>query len=175
MSPEVPLHVTLRMAEGVWNLRAERCFAPIRRALAGAQRIGSFRVVHYSVQGNHAHLVVEADDHASFVSGLRSLTVRIARSLNRVMGRRGRVLAGRTHARPLRTATQVRNVLRYVLLNRTRHLGGEPIVDECSTGPWFRDWHSLTGPVPRAGPRAPERVDSAARTWLLRLGYRRAR
>lgn len=109
----------------------------------GAQRAAAFRVVHYSVQGNHLHLVVEADDHASFVFGLRSLTVRLARSLNRVMGRQGRVLAGRTHARALRTPTEVRNVLRYVLLNRARHLGGEPIVDECSTGPWFADWHSL--------------------------------
>ena len=175
VSPDVPLHVTLRVAEGVWNLRAERCFAPIRRALAGAQRAAAFRVVHYSVQGNHLHLVVEADDHASFVFGLRSLTVRLARSLNRVMGRKGRVLAGRTHARALRTPTEVRNVLRYVLLNRTRHLGGEPIVDECSTGPWFADWHSLKGPVPRAGPPAPERVDSVPKTWLLRVGYRRAR
>ncbi len=176
VSPSVPLHVTLRMAKHVWNLRAQRCFVPIRRALAAVQRPG-FRLVQYSVQGNHVHLLVEADAHGAFVSGIRSLSIRVARALNRVMGRRGRVLGSRTHARPLRTPTEVKNALRYVLLNRTHHVADATQADECSTAPWFRDWAALeeeAPPLARAGPPL-ECVAVSPRTWLLRVGWRHGR
>lgn len=176
VSPRVPQHVTMRMAEHVWNLRAQRCFEPLRRVLGAVQRPG-FRVVHYSVQGNHLHLLVEADDHAAFGSGLRSLAIRVARALNRVMGRRGRVLGGRTHARPLHTPTEVKRALRYVLLNRNHHVPDAVEADECSTAPWFRDWAALEEESPaaaRAGPRFPC-VAVAPKTWLLSVGYRRGR
>ena len=173
VSPEVPQHVTLRVAQHVWNLRAERCFGPIRRALSGVQR-ADFRVVHYSVQGNHLHLLIEAGDRAALTFGLRGLTVRVARALNRVMGRTGKVLVGRAHVRALRTPTEVKNALRYVLLNHNQHVGGDT-VDPCSTAPWFHDWSALDVLPPRPGPWPPERVDRAPRTWLLASGYRRGR
>src|SRR6185437_2464125 len=57
-----PVHVTWRMRKGVWNLRSRRCFTVLARAFcAGANRFG-LRLVHYSVQGNHLHLLVEARD-----------------------------------------------------------------------------------------------------------------
>jgi REP element-mobilizing transposase RayT len=50
------------MKDGVWNLRTRRCFTALSRAFwGGANRFG-FRLVHYSVQGNHVHLLVEAQD-----------------------------------------------------------------------------------------------------------------
>jgi REP element-mobilizing transposase RayT len=56
----MPLHVTLRMAPHVYNLRSRRSF----RVIAAALRIGgdrfNVRVIQFSVQGNHIHLVVEA-------------------------------------------------------------------------------------------------------------------
>jgi hypothetical protein len=56
------LHVTVRIRREVWNLRTHRCFRALRRAFErGCQRFG-FRLVHFSVQGNHAHFIVEAPD-----------------------------------------------------------------------------------------------------------------
>ena len=56
------LHVTVRIWEEVWNLRSQRCFQALRSALAkGCNRFG-FRLVHFSVQGNHMHFIVEAID-----------------------------------------------------------------------------------------------------------------
>ena len=47
------LHVTLRMRREVWNLRTHRCFRALRWAFArGCERFG-FRLVEFSVQGNH--------------------------------------------------------------------------------------------------------------------------
>jgi len=163
----------LRVAKGVWNLRAERCFRPLRRAFRALCQRG-FRVVHYSIQGNHVHLVVEVEGHRAFTTGLRALAAHVTHALHRVMGRGGRVLASRTHARALRTPSEVRTVLRYVLRNRTHHIPAEVALDPFSTAPFFDDWASLDlHPPPPHGGRAKERADAPARTWLLSGGYRR--
>jgi REP element-mobilizing transposase RayT len=140
-----PLHVTLRMREDVWNLRTQRCLAPLRQAFAdGGERFG-FRLVHYSVQGNHIHLLVEAAGKESLSLGMQGLGVRIARALNRVMKRRGSVFADHYHARILRTPAEVARVRTYLLRNAERHYG-------------------LRGADPFASADAVPRP----RTWLLR-------
>jgi len=52
---------------------------------------------------------------------MKGLGVRLARGLNKLMGRRGQVLADRYHAHILRTPTEVRNAVHYVLHNYRRH------------------------------------------------------
>jgi len=74
-----PVHVTWRMREGVWNLRSRRCFGALERAFySGANRFG-FKLVHYSVQGNHLHLLVEAKDEKALSRGMNGMGVRSAR------------------------------------------------------------------------------------------------
>src|SRR5206468_2104105 len=103
LAPRFPVHATWRMAGGVWNLRTRRCFSALARAMhGGAARFG-FRLVHYSVMGNHVHLLVEAPDRRALSRAMKGLGVRIARALNRVMQRRGPVLGDRYHAHILRT------------------------------------------------------------------------
>ncbi len=53
----------------------------IVEAIRSVRRIG-FRVVHYSIQSNHLHLIVEADSRDDMVSGMRSLGGRLAKRLN---------------------------------------------------------------------------------------------
>jgi REP element-mobilizing transposase RayT len=140
----------------------ERSFA------AGCERAG-FRVVHYSLQSNHAHLVVEAADRGALGRGMKSLGARLARAVNRVFGRTGPVLAERYHQRILETPREVRNVLRYVLLNARRHARRTvrgAALDPASSARWFDGWRGT--PVTN-GPRPVAR----ARTWLLRIGWRR--
>ena len=118
-----PVHVTWRMREGVWNLRTRRCFTALATAFwGGANRFG-FRLVHYSVQGNHVHLLVEATDEKALSKGMNGLGTRIARRLNRVMGRKGKVLDDRYHGHILRTPTEVRRARTYLLHNAQKHYG----------------------------------------------------
>ena len=120
-----PVHVTWRMKDDVWNLRSRRCFTALSRAFwGGANRFG-FRLVHYSVQGNHMHLLVEAEDEKSLARGMNGLGVRVAKGLNRVMGRSGKVLEERYHGHILKTPTEVRNARVYLSTNANRHLGVE--------------------------------------------------
>jgi len=123
LQPRFPVHVTLPMERGVWNLRTRRCFGALSRAFwGGANRFG-FRLIHYSVQGNHIHLLVEANDRRALSRGMNGLGVRVARGLNRVMQRQGKVLSDRYHARILRSPTEVLRVRNYLLSNARKHYG----------------------------------------------------
>src|ERR1041384_2391293 len=66
----MPLHVTLRMAPHVYNLRSRRSF----RVIASALRLGGdrfdVRVIELSVQGNHIHLIVEAPDRRALARAI---------------------------------------------------------------------------------------------------------
>jgi REP element-mobilizing transposase RayT len=112
LAARFPVHVTLRVLPSVWNLRSRRSFRVIARALfAGADRFG-MRLCEFSVQGNHLHFVVEAADARALSRGIQGLSIRLAKGLNAMMDKRGRVLADRFHARILRTPTEVKHVLR---------------------------------------------------------------
>jgi len=56
----------------------------LERALSRASS-GTFRVLHYSVQADHVHLIVEADTHARLSSGMQGLAIRAAKALNRAL------------------------------------------------------------------------------------------
>jgi REP element-mobilizing transposase RayT len=162
-----PAHVTLRASSPLSSLRDGRVFAAVRGALAAASRDG-FRVVHFSVQRDHVHLLVEADAPARFTRGLQGLAIRIAKRINRVLGRRGRVWADRYHARMLRTPREMRNALVYVLNNWRKHVPGARGLDARSSATWFDGWIDRLGT-----PRVPSSI-AAARTWLACVGWRRA-
>jgi REP element-mobilizing transposase RayT len=156
-----PVHVTLRVREHVWNLRSRRCYAVFAAALRGVLARPDFRVVHFSLLGNHVHLVVEADDSGALARGMRALTGSMAMRLNVLMRTRGRVFADRYHAHVLRTPAEVSAALSYVLGNFASHARrrGEPAPDG------FVDPYSSAA---ERGPDGEPPPVSAPRSWLLR-------
>jgi REP element-mobilizing transposase RayT len=173
----LPVHATWRFMPHVWNLRAGRCFRVLRSALNANVLRGAFRVVHFSVQGNHVHLLVEAPDKRGLSNGLRPLGSRIARGLNAVMSKRGKAL-GRYHARELATPREVRNALVYVLQNAKKHAieYGKPLprgwLDPCSSALWFDGWRAPAAARDAARSSDPP-CTAPPRTWLLASGWRR--
>ena len=167
-----PVHVTLRVAEPVWNLRSERSYRIIDAALRAARRCPGFRIVHFSIQGNHVHLIVEAEGTRAFALGVRALSIRLARRLNVMMGRSGPVFGDRYHAHVLRTPAEVRNAVRYVLGNFESHAArrGEPT----SSRGWVDPFSSASAKAPREaqGSLFVEPATRTARTWLLRQAAR---
>src|SRR5207244_8054517 len=161
-----PVHVTLRSGRAVRCLRAGRVFLAVLRALAASSHEG-FRILHFSVQDDHLHLIVEADDTRALGRGLRGLAIRVARAVNRALGRRGAVSGDRYHARALTTPRAMRHAIVYVLLNRWKHCEGERGLDPCSSAPWFDGWREVVATVPAAAPVV------RARTWLAAVGWPR--
>jgi hypothetical protein len=124
INEKTPAHVTARIEEGLPSLRDRGVMRVIWKAFregrerAGRRKDGKFRLVHYAILGNHAHLVVEALDRDSLSRGLPGLFVRMAKGLNRHWGRKGGVFADRYHARVLRSPREVHNVLKASLGTR---------------------------------------------------------
>jgi REP element-mobilizing transposase RayT len=77
---------------------------------------GDFRIVHYSIQDDHLHLLVEAEGSDALGRGMKSVSSRIARAVQRVFEWTEGVLDGRYHVRWLRSVAEAWNALRYVLL-----------------------------------------------------------
>jgi putative transposase len=162
-----PAHVTLRADPGLPSLRSGRVFPALRAALAAASR-DDFRLIQFSVQRDHLHLIVETEDAGALSRGMQALAVRCARAINRCAKRRGRVWAHRYHVRTLKSPTEVRRALVYVLMNIKKH---DPIacdgIDPCSSALWF-DGFVLDRTPPDSPPPLP-----APRTWLAAHGWRR--
>jgi len=167
-----PLHVTLKLSEGLRSLRRGAEYGVLCLALDSSSDREGFRVVHFSAQSNHVHLIVEARDKQQLARGVQGLKVRLAKGLNKLWRRRGAVFADRYHALLLKTPRQVRNALRYVLTNSIKHGlnldPGEP--DPFSSGDVVHGWNRI--PDLELGWTSLGLV-AAARTWLLRTGWRR--
>jgi len=165
-----PAHVTLRVRTGIPSLRFAELVRAFECSLAESSGRCDFRVVHYSLQSNHVHMLVESGGPTALAKGMKSVAARLARAVNRVFRRTGPVLADRYHLHVLRTPREVRNALRYVLLNARHHasrLAGRTLLDPASSARWFDGWRE---PPTGATTRAPV---ARARTWLLRMGWRR--
>lgn len=161
----------MRMREGLPSMREPVLFRELRRRIGEANRSahlrGVFRIVHFSVQDNHVHLVVEARDSSALSRGVQGLAVRLARRTNRLLDIRGAFWASRFHSRELASPRAVRNALVYVLMNAKKH-GIRCDIDPLSSAPWFGE-----GFTPRLEPRAEPPPTRASRTWLGSVGWRR--
>ena len=177
----LPAHVTLKIRPGIPSLRTLRMVREVERSFErGCSRPG-FRLVHYSLQRNHVHLIVEASSRAALGRGMMAIAGRLGRAINRVFERTGKVFADRYHLHVLKTPREVRAALRYVLLNARRHARRvsrreqHVRLDPASSAQWFEGWRSKTLrwmvlDAPGSARAAPV---ARARTWLLKTGWRR--
>src|SRR5713226_1808526 len=154
--PNQPQHVTIRVRPDVISLRKSRSFAAIKQAFRLARERLGMRVCHFSVLGNHIHVVDEAGDRVALARAITGLNIRFARALNRLMTRKGQVIADRYHVHALKTPMEVRNALRYLLLNARRH----GLTTSESPDP-YSSW-------------ANQDVVAQPHSWLLRRGFERA-
>jgi REP element-mobilizing transposase RayT len=173
-----PQHVALRVAEGVPPLTSEGLMKVIRRAVRDSHK-GGFRICEFNVLGNHLHLITEAASKDALSGGVAGFEVRVARRLNATMGRSGKMFPDRYHARYLKSPREVRNALRYVLLNRKHHDAEKRFsmqwIDPCSSAAWFDGWtHRLRADEPwKRELLALEAPTAKATVWLLTDGWKR--
>ena len=179
------VHVVLRVIPGLRSLRGCKTFRFVHRALSSGNERPGFRLVEYSVQTTHFHLIVESQSTQSLTRAIQGLAIRLARSVNRALRRSGAVFGDRYRSRVIRGPRDARNTLRYVLNNARRHVrfaqrNRTRWKDPCSSAPWFRRWSIPT----YAPPFVPDQrylflteLGSAAvapRTALLASAWSRA-
>lgn len=180
-----PVHVTLRVVPEIGNIRCPAAYEAIRAAAQVATARDRIRIAHYSIQGNHVHLIIEAGGKSALARGMQGFQISIARHINTALSangrrRRGKVFADRYHSVVITSPTQMRNVLGYVLGNWRKHgddrrTRRDWLVDPFSSGFAFTGWKELErgialwppGDHPWIRPRE-------AHTWLLQAGWKLA-
>jgi len=174
------MHVTKRIKSGITRLRRfELCKVLQRAFVYGCNKTldedVEFRICQFSIQGNHIHLICEASSNSALSRGVQGWSVRVARGVNRHLGREGSLFDDRYHVEILSSPRQTRNALCYVLQNARRH--GERLdaqfhgIDPFSSAWWFDGWKDDEW---RDGLIPPElRTVAEPRSWLLRDGWRR--
>lgn len=189
--PEVrlrhPLHVVLRVVADVGTLRRRKMYQAVREATIVAAVRERIRIVQISLQRNHVHLLVEAESKLALSRGVQGFQISAAKNINAMLGedryrrRRGRVFADRYFAEIIKSPTQARHALNYVMNNWRKHkedqqgLARTWLVDPFSSGASFPDWQELEGrdfmwPLRETyDPLVVRRPQS----WVLREGWKR--
>jgi REP element-mobilizing transposase RayT len=187
--PRHPVHVTLRIVAALDSLRRRHTYHALREATLTAARRDDFRIVHMSIQRNHVHLIVEADDKYALAAGMQGFQISAAKHLNAAISqgkpgprRRGSVFPDRYHAEIITSPTRARHALSYVVNNWRKHR-------EDQAGPasmWKLDWFSSAITFPgwaeygdeaflwRGPPTYDPLIVYQPRTWLLREGWKKS-
>jgi putative transposase len=182
-----PLHITLRVVPEVGSLRRRDLYRAVRDASVVAAVRERIRIIHISIQDTHIHLLVEASDNLALTRGMQGFQISVARNVNSalrtdaVRRRRGAVFAGRYHLVVIRSPTQARNVLAYVLGNWKKHRAGRGdlpatwLADPFSSGIQFPDWHERRDEpcLPRLPRDYEPLIVRRPRSWLLACGWKR--
>jgi REP-associated tyrosine transposase len=170
-----PMHATMRLRRDVAQLRNFDLVPILKRAFVACLDKDGFRIVQFSIQTNHIHLICEADSNEALARGIQAWSVRVARGLNRKLGRHGSVFADRYHVELITMPKQMRNAYCYVLQNARHH--GLDVghvrhgIDPYSSGWWFDGWSRDDW---RTGLSPPDlRTVAPARSWLATTGWRR--
>src|SRR5262245_19359007 len=136
---DVPFHITLRLRDGLPSLRTPWGRRVVHRA-AVRMHVKGATLQHYAIQHNHLHLIIALERGAALHRALISFACVVAKAVNREAGERGSVFAGRYHARPLETPTELWNGMRYLLTQAAHHgLGVAPARDPFTSYAWCRE------------------------------------
>ena len=177
-----PLHLTWRLKDDVVNLRSYDALKLFKAAAVRARGFG-LRILHFSLQSNHIHLIVECKSNEALKLGTRSLGTSLGKGIRKLAGGVGSVFAGRFHLQVLVNPTRVRNAMAYVLQNYSKHARLLNHIDRYSSAPYFYQWRQLLGarmgPIlaGHSGPPARPIPDflSPPQSWLGREGWLRAK
>lgn len=193
-----PVHVTMRRVRLGPSFRSQRVTRAIVSVIERSRRNG-VRVVHYSVQDTHIHLMVEGRDSADLSNQMRTLFSRVAFAVNAITRRHGKLFRDRHHRHELKTPREVRNALVYILFNDRKHRAANattaasrihvgskasvrqaaglaavmPGLDPCSSAWWFHQWAPWDHPPRELLRDAAEAPTAKPRTWLAGIGWTR--
>jgi REP-associated tyrosine transposase len=185
IKPQFALHVVMRVVSAVGNMRRRALYKAVREATITAALRERIRIVHISIQRNHVHMLVEAENGLALARGMQGFMISASRHVNTTLAtggrrRRGAVFADRYHLEVITSPTRAHHALNYVLNNWRKHredqqgIASTWLVDPYSSGIQFPGWQELEGkdfmwPVRETyDPLMVRRP----RSWILREGWK---
>lgn len=114
VTKRTPLHINFKFKTLIRN---KHCLKLLKKAIINARSHG-LRILHFSLESNHVHLIIEALDNQTLTKGMRSLTVTFSKGVAK-----GRIQIERYHLHILKTLKETKNAIHYVLFNHQKHTG----------------------------------------------------
>lgn len=107
-----PIHINFKYNA---QIRSDETMKVLRRSFQHAYMKG-LNVTHFTLQSNHIHLIAETNHNKALNSGMRSITATLNHNF-----KKGKIQTERYHLHVLKTPTEVRNAIQYVLNNDLKH------------------------------------------------------
>lgn len=84
-------------------------------------RLKDLKIIHYTLEYNHIHLLVEAASNRVLHSGMQAFGISLAKGINRFKRLKGTVYKHRYHYRQISSPRDLKNVLHYIFHNGIKH------------------------------------------------------
>lgn len=114
VTPNTPLHINFKYSTFI---QTDKVLKILETSIYNALKF-EFEVCYFSIQSNHIHLIAEAKDTSSLISGMRSITNTLVKRIGK-----GSIQVERYHLHVLKNPTETKNALDYVINNDMKHTG----------------------------------------------------
>jgi REP element-mobilizing transposase RayT len=114
------LHLTVKVKHIKADIKNKIILHLLKRAIMNGRRQG-LKIIHFSLEYDHVHLLIEADNNTLLGKGMKAFGVTFAKAINRLRKLRGAVYKHRYHFRRIESCSQLKNVLHYIFNNGIRH------------------------------------------------------
>lgn len=117
---KTPLHLTIKVRSNKADIQNKIILKALHRAIMRA-RIKGLKVLHYALEYNHVHLLIEADNNKNLHKGMQAFGITIAKAINKFKRDKGAVYKHRYHFRQISSLRDFSNVLNYIFHNGIKH------------------------------------------------------
>jgi REP element-mobilizing transposase RayT len=122
------LHLTVKIKKNKADIKNKSVLSILKKSIMNARRQG-LKVIHYSLEYDHVHLLIEADNNHILGKGMQAFGVTFSKAINRMRKLKGEVYKHRYHFRQISSSRDLKNVLRYIFSNGLKHGTSKHIIN----------------------------------------------
>lgn len=122
------LHLTIKVRENKADIKNKRLLRALHHAIMRA-RLKGLRIIHYTLEFNHVHLLVEASNNEVLHKGMQALGISFSKAINKVKSLKGTVYKHRYHFRKIGSRREYKIVLNYIVGNGIKHKRTKALID----------------------------------------------
>lgn len=122
------LHLTIKVRPNKADIKSKAVLKALHHAIKRA-RLKKLKIIHYTLEYNHLHLLVETSGNQALHSGMQALGISLSKAINRIKFCSGGVYKHRYHLRVITSLRDYKNVLNYILNNGVKHKRTSSVLD----------------------------------------------
>lgn len=138
------LHLTIKLKKADIKIQNKAILKILRYAILRA-RLQGLKIIHYSLEHDHVHLhlYVECDDNEILGRSMKAFGVTLVKKMNKYFHKKGSAYKHRYHLRILKSASEVKNVINYILKNGMKHKRTNRVFDFYNSAIVIHDFRIL--------------------------------